>query len=75
MLPGAVLRNAAFTKVSAEGKVEEVALNAGKGNQLATGAANEARQQPPQSKGSGIRSRACRWACRWRRSWGSFPSR
>ena len=53
MLPGAVFRNAAFTKVSAEGKVQEVALNAGKGNQLATGAANEARQQPPQSKGLG----------------------
>lgn len=42
MLPGAAFRNAAWTRASVEGKVQEVALNAGKGNQLATGAANEA---------------------------------
>ncbi|MCH9730371.1 MAG: PPE family protein [Actinomycetia bacterium] len=50
LMGGAAVRNAVFTKVSGQGKVEEAALKAGRANQAATEAANQSRSYADQTQ-------------------------
>lgn len=50
MTGSAAVRNAVFSHVSGQGKIEEAALKAGRANQMATEAANQGRSQADQGR-------------------------